>query len=306
MKIAITGGTGFVGSHLARDLRGAGHEVVVIARGVGPGVDANVVTASVTDEESLVGAFNGCATVIHCAGINRELGFQTYEAVHVQGTRNVVSAAKRAGVERIALLSYLRARSACGSGYLESKWQAEEIVRSSGLRFLVIKAGMIFGLGDHMLDHTAKSLGTFRIFTRVGISDRPVMPVAVGDVVRILRAFAVGGELEDRTVAVRGPERLALADAARRIAGVLGIRALIVPMPIPLLYLLGWIAERIMKVPLVSVAQVRLLREGPEPGPMAGELPADLRPQTRFTSEVIERGLPRRRRYGITDLRWFR
>lgn len=310
MRVAITGGTGFVGGHLAESLTSEGHEVVLVARGLDhhaeerrrlPG--ATVVAASVADEDALVAAFEGCRVVVHCAGINREIGAQTYEAVHIRGTRNVVAAAKRAGAERVAVLSYLRARPACGSGYLESKWAAEEIVRSSGLDYLVIKSGMIFGPGDHMLDHMSKALGTFPFFVRVGFADRPVRPVAVRDVVTILRAFVLEGRLTDQTVAVVGPERMPLAEPARRVASAMGVRVVTIPMPIWLLYVLGWVAERLMKVPLVSVAQVRLLREGPEPGPLGSPLPPDLVPQTRLTVDMIRAGLPERRRYGREDLR---
>src|ERR1051326_7715570 len=94
MRIAITGATGFVGGHLTNRLTGEGHEGVCTAGGGLAGAD------------KLAAAFTGCKVVAHCAGINRELGDQTYARVHVEGTRNVVAAAQNAGVEKIVLLSF--------------------------------------------------------------------------------------------------------------------------------------------------------------------------------------------------------
>src|SRR5262245_46662804 len=173
--IAVTGGTGFVGRHVAEELVDRGYDVVLVARGVDhrdlsvtdrPGVEW--VRGGVGDLAALERAFAGVDAVIHCAGINREIGRQTYAAVHVEGTRNVVDAARAAGVRKIAMLSFVRARPDCGSGYHESKWAAEEIVRASGLDFTIAKAGMIFGRGDHMLDHLSHALHTFPFFLRVG------------------------------------------------------------------------------------------------------------------------------------------
>jgi uncharacterized protein YbjT (DUF2867 family) len=141
MKVAVTGGSGFVGSHLASRLTADGVGVVSIARGVRPG--AGVLHAAIDDVDALANAFAGCDAVAHLAGINRELGAQTYARVHVDGTRAVIAAAKRAGVRKIVLLSFLRARPGCGSPYHESKWEAEELVRQSGLDYTIVKAGMI-------------------------------------------------------------------------------------------------------------------------------------------------------------------
>ena len=113
MKIAITGATGFVGSHLAIRLTGEGHEVVRIARRARG--DEEIVQSSLDDVDQLITAFAGCKAVAHCAGINREIGDQTYARVHVEGTRKVVEASKCAGVEKIVLMSFLRARPQCGS-----------------------------------------------------------------------------------------------------------------------------------------------------------------------------------------------
>ena len=152
MKIAITGGTGFVGRNLARTLTRDGHQVHLISRGLDQRDadiyqlnDAKVFKSSVDDLAGLEQAFSGCDAVVHCAGINREIGQQTYEAIHVQGTKCVVEAAKAQGVNKILFLSFLRARPDCGSAYHESKWQAEEIIRGSGLSYTIYKAGVIYG-----------------------------------------------------------------------------------------------------------------------------------------------------------------
>ena len=128
-RVAVTGASGFVGSHTARALLTNGNEVVLIARhanlaSIPAGARATWVTADIGDEAALARAFKGCESVIHCAGINLQRGSQTYERVHVRGTGTVVRAARSAAVPRIALVSFLRARPACGSAYHESKWTA--------------------------------------------------------------------------------------------------------------------------------------------------------------------------------------
>ncbi len=113
MKIAITGGTGFVGRHLARELARQGHQVVLISRGF-DGRDEDVralknvvfVPIGTSDTAQLAEAFVGCDAIAHCAGINREIGEQTYERVHVEGTRNVIEAACQANVKKVLLLSF--------------------------------------------------------------------------------------------------------------------------------------------------------------------------------------------------------
>jgi uncharacterized protein YbjT (DUF2867 family) len=145
---------------------------------------------------------------------------QTYAAVHVQGTANVVRAAEEVGVRRLVHVSFLRARPACGSLYHESKWAAEESVRSSHLDWTVLKPGMMFGLGDHRLDHLSHSLYTFPFF--VGVGRRPVRPPAVGDAIAVMSAALIDGRLSGQTVPVVGPTELSFDDAARLVAEVIG------------------------------------------------------------------------------------
>jgi uncharacterized protein YbjT (DUF2867 family) len=312
MRIAITGGTGFVGRHLARRLASEGHDVVLIARGIDnrdtavraqPGIIH--CSVNVADAEALAAAIDGCDSIAHCAGINREIGAQTYDRVHVQGTAAVVEAARRTGTRKIALLSFLRARPACGSPYHESKWRAEELVRQSGVDFTVLKAGMIFGRGDHMIDHLSHTAYTLPLFATVGWTEPPIRPVAVQDVVDVLRAALVDGRLTRQTVAVVGPETLRLSDAVRRVASVVGRRVLVVRSPQWIHYPLSLLFESTMKIPLVAKAQVRILSEGvTEALPFADGLPADLTPQTPLNADTIREALPAPGPFTPKDLRW--
>ena len=206
MRVAITGGTGFVGSHLATRLASEGHEVVRLGRRAR--ASEAFVSASIGDVEQLAKAFEGCRAVAHCAGINREIGEQSYERVHVTGTWNVVEAARRAGVGKIVLMSFLRARPECGSAYHESKWAAEEIVREAGLDYTIIKAGVVYGRGDHMLDHLSHAFHTFPIFALVGLKEQAVRPLAVEDLVHVMRAALIDRRLKRQTIALLGPEEI--------------------------------------------------------------------------------------------------
>jgi len=311
MRVAITGGTGFVGRHLARELVARGHEVILIARGkdlrdesIYKLAGASFFASDLSDAQELRRAFSGCEAVAHCAGINREIGPQTYRRVHMEGTQNVVEAARQAGVRKIVLLSFLRARPNCGSAYHESKWAAEETVRASGLDCTIFKAGVIYGHGDHMLDHLSHALYTFPVFGLVGVREKPIRPLAVGDLVVAIRASFEDARLSNKTVSITGPEEIALGEAVRRVGYVIQRNPLYVPTPLAIQKIIAWVAEHIMKIPLLSLAQLRILSEGiVEALPPCDSLPADLLPPTRFTSKQIQEGLPEAGPFGLRDLR---
>ena len=313
MRIAITGGTGFVGRHLARRLVGSGHQVVLIARGrdrrdLGirdqPGV--RFVSASIDSPAELALAFLGCHAVAHLAGVNRELGRQTYARVHVEGTAAVVEAARRVGVHKVVLLSFLRARPNCGSAYHESKWAAEEIVRHCDRDWTVVKAGVIHGSGDHMLDHLSRALHTFPFFLLVG-RDRPMAPLAVQDAVRVLESALVDGKMSRQTVSLVGPEQLRLSDAVARVGLVTGHAPRMLRLPARAHMALARVFERTMTIPLITRAQVQILDEGvTEASGDSVPVPAELAPTSGFSTDVIRQGLPAPARFHLRDLRFVR
>lgn len=290
MKVAITGGTGFVGRHFAQALLDQGHQVVLVARGV------NTLGSELLDDEGvsqvkvglgsaaeLADAFAGCEAVAHCAGINREKEEQTFEAVHVEGTRNVLAACRQNGVGKVLLTSFLRARPKCGSPYHESKWRAEELVRSSGLDYTVLKAGVIHGDGDQFVTHLDKVLRVLPVFGRVGFKKRTARPVAVEDMVALMLTCLTDPRLKEATVPVVGPEELSMAELVSRIGERFAVNPVVIPLPVGLHMAMAWAMERLMDVPLVTMAQIRMLSEGlSEVAPPCDELPQDLQPATPF------------------------
>jgi NADH dehydrogenase len=305
MKVAITGASGFIGRHLADRLEAEGHETVRLDCRINGAITDNSVRTDLTDVTELARAFADCDSVAHCAGINREIGDQTFASVHVRGTQNVLKAARIAGVKKILLMSFLRARPDCGSAYHESKWAAEKIVRESGLDYTIIKAGIVYGRGDHMLDHLSHALLTFPFFATVGFEEKTVRPLAIEDLVQVMRAALIDNRLRRQTVALLGPEEIHLSEAVRRVAEVLGHHPLMFPLPVWCHELMAHIFEKTMRVPLTSLAQVRILAEGVvEPSTPVSKVPYDLLPTRRFTTEQIRNGLPQAAPFCVNDLRW--
>ncbi|HEY2980938.1 MAG TPA: NAD(P)H-binding protein [Anaerolineales bacterium] len=300
MKIAITGGTGFIGKHLARDLASRGHEVVVISRGlytrgkeISSPEKATFISADINDTAALARAFAGCNAVAHCAGTATEDERQSFQRVHVDGARSVVEAAKQAGVKRLVLVSFLRVRPDIHSAYHTTKWEGEQIVRESGLDYTIIKAGLVYGPGDHLLHNLGNLLKKLPVFATVGLRERTVRLIAVDDLVAIIRAALLEDRLSKQTVAVVGPDEFPISTAARRISKTLGKPFLIVlPFPVFAQRMLAWVSG-MMPTPLISDSQVQMLADGISvPLPDSRPLPDDLAPSTHFTEDEIRKGLP--------------
>lgn len=300
MKIAITGGTGFIGRHLARDLVSRGHEVIAIARGqyarnTQPVEGATFVALDANDTDKLTQAFEGCDAVVHCAGTSVEDGKQTFHRLHVEGTRSAVMATERAHVKKFVLVSYLSVRPNIRSEYHTTKWQGEEIVRSSKLNFTILKAGLVYGQGDHLLNNLSNLFRKMPIFAAVGLREKTVRLVAVEDLVDVIRAALDENRFSRQTVAVLGPEEFPFSQAARRIAKAMGKPSLLVlPFPVFFHRILAFVSERFMPKPLITKSQVQMLADGiSKPTLESVPLPDDLKPKTLFTEEQIRKGLPK-------------
>ena len=149
MKLAITGGTGFVGSHLIDGALAAGHSVQALARREQPDRErVEWIRGSLDDRSALERLVTGADAIIHVAGVISAPDAAGYEHGNVAGTLAMLAAATAGGIQRFVHVSSLAAREPKLSLYGASKAKAENLVRSSGLEWIIVRPPAVYGPGD--------------------------------------------------------------------------------------------------------------------------------------------------------------
>jgi nucleoside-diphosphate-sugar epimerase len=149
MKLAITGGTGFVGSHLVDCALAAGHEVKALTRRDQPERERlEWIAGSLDDREALERLVDDVDAVIHVAGVISAADKAGFEKGNVAGTLAMLAAATAGGVRRFVHVSSLAAREPKLSLYGASKAKAEELVFGSGLDWAMVRPPAVYGPGD--------------------------------------------------------------------------------------------------------------------------------------------------------------
>jgi uncharacterized protein YbjT (DUF2867 family) len=221
-KVLVTGCSGFVGRYVVRELIARGYRPVCLVRDLErlknlllpeQSTRVSIVRGGLSDSSALEEAAKGCAAVIHLVGIIMEqrLRGQTFERVHVEGTRNVVAACVRAGIRRYVHMSALGTRPAAPTAYFRTKWAAEEIVRKAGLDWTIFRPSIIHGPDGEFMQ-MMKFFSTSRVrspfMPYFGSGEALVQPVSVRDVaacfVKCLSRPATIGKAYE----LGGPERL--------------------------------------------------------------------------------------------------
>jgi uncharacterized protein YbjT (DUF2867 family) len=262
-RIAITGGTGFIGLHTAKALLAAGHEVRLVARGErgGPRPEgATLVRADVITGKGLAEAFDGCDSVVHLVAVIRERRKQTFERVNVGGTENVVLAARQAEVAHLVHLSAIGADPDPRYAYLASKWQGEQLVRAGGVPYTILRSSLVFGPGDAFFTVLTRMVRLAPVVPVVGDGRALFQPIAVGDLARIIGECLARGP-QHRVIEVGGPDQLTYEEIIDTIKGELGAHRLKVHVPVPMMMPLAFVFEKVLPKPPVTPGQLRLLEK---------------------------------------------
>ena len=147
--LAVTGGTGFVGSHLLRVAAGEGYELRALTRGWRPPEDRiDWIDGALDRTDSLAKLCDGADAIVHIAGLINASSRAAFEAVNVGGTAGMIDAARKAGVRRFVHISSLAAREPELSDYGRSKARAERLVAASGLDWTMVRPPAVYGPGD--------------------------------------------------------------------------------------------------------------------------------------------------------------
>lgn len=249
VKVLVTGGSGFVGREIVRQLRVAGHAPRVLARGLQASQDGiEFVRGSVLEPISLESAATGCDAVIHLVGIISEIGAQTYERVHIAGTRNLLLVAKAAGVTRFIHMSALGTRAGAVARYHRSKWAAEDAVRAGGLAWTILRPSLIYGPGDGFVNFFARMSRWSPCLPVMGSGAGLLQPVAVEDVARCFVGALTTPECVGQTYDVCGRERLSFNAVLDEILAATGRGRLKLHLPLPLARLQARLLEIVFPV----------------------------------------------------------
>lgn len=295
MKVFVTGGSGFVGTEVIRQLLAAGHKVCALARTsqrVKTEAGLELWPGDATEPETLRGAMEGCEAVIHLIGIIREFPEKqiTFQRLHIDATRNVLETTKEQGIRRYLHMSANGTRPDGIAAYHKTKWAAEELVRASGLDATIFRPSLIFGPGDAFVNMLAAIIRRSPIVPVIGDGEYQMTPVAVGDIatgfVRALNQPGSVGELYH----CGGPQTLTYNQILDEIAQALGRSGVTrLHQPTLMMRYLSSLLEGMSFFPITS-GQLTMLLEGNtcDPQPWAQAFSLEMTP----FREGIRRYLP--------------
>ncbi len=266
--ILVTGGSGYVGSHIVRRLAGTGRPVRAMVRDREraerearlPDLSTEWVEADVTRPDTLPPAFAGVKTVVHTVAIAVEKGERTYERINVQGTANVLQAAAESGVRRFINISQLGAEPDLPYCFLASKGKAQALVAQSDFDWTAFRPSVIWGPEDEFANTFARlAQMTPFIFPIVGDGQAKFEPVWIEDVVTAVEQSLNDETTHGKEFELGGPEVLTMEQIERRTLAALGARRAFVRFPIPLIRVAVWLMETLLPSPPVTQSLLELL-----------------------------------------------
>lgn len=238
LRIAVLGGTGFVGHSLCTRLAAAGHELRILTRHrdrhrnflVLP--TAQVVEADVHNPAVLKRELAGCDAAVNLVGILNESGRETFVRAHAELPAKLVQACREAGVSRLLHMSALHATADAPSLYLRSKAQGERAVMAAAgaLQVTSFRPSVIFGRGDSFTNRFAALLRQVPLAFPLACPEARLQPVHVEDVTQ---AFAVALERHEtygKQYNLCGPKAYSLLELVTLIARSCGQHRWIVPL----------------------------------------------------------------------------
>jgi NADH dehydrogenase len=256
VKVLVTGGTGYVGQHVVHALRAQERPVRALVRdprraAALAGLGCELAGGDVTDPQSLRRAVEGCQVVVHLVAIRRGRPAD-FERIMAQGTRDLLAAARDAGVSRFVHMSAAGTSESTAAvvPYFRAKWETEQLVRDSGLEHVIFRPSFVFGPDGGVLPLFVRQVRYSPVTPVVGSGLHRVQPIWVDDVAEFFAAAVDKPEAAKRIFELGGPDVVTWNELYARIAKVLGKRRGRLNLPTGLIRGVATATERLPGAPI--------------------------------------------------------
>ena len=273
--ILIDGASGYVGSHLATKLSKIGQPIRCLVRPQAARADvdylrsvgAQVVEGNLDDAGPEVGRlFSGCETVVHLIGSIAPRRGESLNELHAEKTKTLIERCKRHNVEKVVMVTALGTGPNAPSQYHSSKWQAEELLSSSGLAYVILRPSLIIGHVYGLRDSKLVKRYTELILSRkmvplINGGINRIQPIFIMDLVDVLTSCLQSNSRFEGTFELGGPDVVVMREFVQELMTVLGVSKPIVGLPPFLAQAIVWLCESVQDVPLLSRDQVIISSE---------------------------------------------
>jgi len=249
--ILVTGGSGFVGGHVVHELRGRGLPVRCLVRDPHKGAKlaawgCELVQGDMTDLASLGRAVEGAETVVHLVAI-RQGRRRDFQRIMVDGVRDLLAAARAAGVGRFVHMSALGTSEQTKDlvPYYGAKWDAEELVRGSGLPYVIFRPSFVFARDGGILPTFVK-LARFAPVTPItGSGKQRLQPIWADDLATYFADAVVRDDVSGHVYELGGPDAVTWNELWARLKRTLGQRRPSVHVPMAVMRANALVTERL-------------------------------------------------------------
>lgn len=264
--VLVTGAAGLVGIHTCRELSKNGWQVRALIRDPARAAMAlgqlpvEFRVGDARDATTLRSSLDGCGAVVHLAAIAIEKKGESYRESNTAATERLISAARAENVQRIIFMSQNGADGSSPFPFLRSKGVAQDSVKTSGLRWTILRPSVIFGTEDQFANVLGRLIRlTPKIFPLPDGGRARFQPIVVDDVARVVRLCLEKKETVHQTYELGGAVPLTLREMTERILTAMGTHRRLVPVPVRILRPVVALAQRVLPNPPVTSSLLDLL-----------------------------------------------
>jgi NADH dehydrogenase len=266
--ILITGAAGYIGQHLVSRLVDQGERPRCLVRDISraasilPADKVELVQGDTTQPASLEAAVQGVDTIVHAAFItadHKQSAGNSYEETNVQGTANLIKAAKKAGVKRIIEISGLGTRPDKPGSYMQGRYLAEKMLKDSGLGWTIIQPSVLFGKGAPFIKGLSELISSTPVVPLIGGGSILFQPIYVEDVVTvIIKTLEDPAHTTGKTFTIGGPDYYSFTQVIDELLRAMRKTRIKAPAPTVLVGVGAAVMEAVLPKPPLTTAAMTL------------------------------------------------